>query len=107
MLKQGQIVALAPTQELLGRFGGIRLRVRWSGAPLPAVLRDRVIGQEAAPNDLTLTLQAWSEAEAVLAQFRLAGCQIEDLKVVDTDLEEVFLHLMQTPTECAGQEGRA
>lgn len=98
MLKQGRIVALAPTHELLGRFGSVRLELRWTGAALPVALQAQV--QSCAteqPGCVTLNVPSCSEIEPVLAQLRIAGCQVEDLKISRADLEEVFLRIMQTP----------
>jgi ABC-2 type transport system ATP-binding protein len=100
MLKAGRIVALAPTAELLRDFSGGRLMLRLSGAPLPAGLHPLRV---AAPADSTaagvgrveLRLERYESLEPVLAALREAGCRIEEMELAHTDLEDVFVRVMQ------------
>ena len=94
MLKQGRVVALDTTSNLLARFSGQALRLRVSGqASLPSRLRSR-----ATENDgcWTFHLGTLSEIEPLLAAVREAGCQIDELRLSQTDLEDVFLGVMQS-----------
>lgn len=100
MLKAGRIVALAPTSELLRDFSGGRLMLRLSGAPLPAGLHPL---RAAAAADSTaagvgrveLRLERYESLEPVLAALREAGCRIEEMELAHTDLEDVFVRVMQ------------
>lgn len=101
MLKQGQIVALERTATLLGRLGGGTVSVRLSVAPLPASLHARVAPQPrygaGETGWVTLSLTAWAELEGVLAQLRGAGCQIDEIELGHTKLEDVFVQIMNAP----------
>ncbi len=100
MLKAGRIVALAPTAELLRDFSGGRLTLRLSGAPLPPALHPlRVATAADSPlagfERVQLKLERYESLEPVLAALREAGCRIEEMELAHTDLEDVFVRVMQ------------
>ena len=100
MLKRGRVVVLERTADLMRRFAGGRLVLRASGAPLPAALRDAVIGQiddDAATGGWRATLHAdhYDEVEPMLARIRESGCVIEEMELLRTDLEDVFMRVMR------------
>jgi len=95
MLKQGRIIALDTTSNLLARFSRQTLRLRISGAPLPQQLH---AGASEHEGEWILQLTSPNQIEPVLSTLRQAGCGIEDLRLVQTDLEDVFLGLMQGNT---------
>ena len=100
MLKAGRIVALAPTSELLREFSGGRLLLKLSGAALPASLEPlRVVssapGAGADMGRVTLRLDRYEALEPVLAALREGGCRIEEMELDHTDLEDVFVRVMQ------------
>jgi ABC-2 type transport system ATP-binding protein len=43
----------------------------------------------------TLRLRSYAEVEGLLAQVREAGAQIEELKLLQPDLEDVFVQIMK------------
>ena len=93
MLKQGRVVALDTTSNLLARFAGHTLSLRLSGAAdLPEALRAR-----ATKNDgyWVFRLAGFDEVEPLLAAIRVAGCAIDDLRLNQADLEDVFVGVMQ------------
>jgi len=94
MLKQGRIVALDTTANLLQRFSGHSLRLRLgAGTALPESLRARV---SAGPGgEHVLALGSCGEIELALACLREAGCSVEDIEIGKPDLEEVFLRVME------------
>jgi ABC-2 type transport system ATP-binding protein len=92
MLKQGRIVALDTTSNLVNRRGGLCLKLRIAGAALPQALAARVRDRSDAVH--TLRLRSYAEVEGVLAQVREAGAQIEELELVQPDLEDVFVQIM-------------
>ncbi len=93
MLKQGRIVALDTTANLLRRFSGHTLRLRLApGPPPPEALRARLSG--AAGEEQALSLDSCEEIESVLAGLREAGCRLDDIEVGKPDLEEVFVRVM-------------
>ena len=100
MLKAGRVVALASTAELLRDFSGGRLSLRLSGAPLPASLEPLLAAVPEAADGahsarVTLRLDRYESLEPVLAALRLAGCRIDEMELEHTDLEDVFVKVMQ------------
>ena len=92
MLKQGRIVALDTTNNLVNRRDGLYLKLRIAGAALPAALAARV--RDSHDPVHTLRLRSYAEVEGVLAQVREAGAQIEELELLQPDLEDVFVQIM-------------
>ncbi len=93
MLKQGRVVALDTTRNLLARFSGQTLSLRLAGlAPLPQTLRASATEVEGT---WTFHLGSIAEIEPLLATLRVAGCTIDDLRLTQPDLEDVFLGVMQ------------
>ena len=90
MLKQGRVVALERTSELLAGTATTMLRFKTDHA-LPASLaeRARVTGRFAQ-----ISAKDAADVEAVLAQLRVAGVPVEDLEIGRSDLEDVFLNIM-------------
>ena len=96
MLKQGQVVALDTTQNLLARFSGHTLNLRLQpGAVLPASLIARAT---AVNGGWSVRIAGFEEIEPVLAGLREGGCVLEDFQLAQTDLEDVFVRLMQRAT---------
>ncbi len=93
MLKQGRIVALDTTANLLRRFSGHTLRLRLSpGAALPQALLPRLSAESGSEH--VLALERCEDLEPVLASLREAGCRIDDIEIGKPDLEEVFVRVM-------------
>ncbi|HYD33176.1 MAG TPA: ABC transporter ATP-binding protein, partial [Methylophilaceae bacterium] len=92
MMKQGEIIALDSTANLLNQVPGKNLRLKLGGALLPQGLEPLV---RSVDNDLyTLSLSEIGQIEHVLAELRNAGISVEDLQVIETDLEDVFVVLV-------------
>jgi ABC-2 type transport system ATP-binding protein len=91
MLKQGQVVALNRTSDLLASASSQVLRFKLDGT-LPAALaaRARVTGRI-----VQLPAHDATEIEAHLAAVREAGLKAEDVEVRKADLEDVFLEVMK------------
>lgn len=95
MLKQGRVVALDSTADLLNRFSSRSLRVRIAGpAALPEPLARRGQMKDGA---WSLSFERLEEIEALLAQIRQAGLDLEEVEVAQPDLEEVFVRVMRDP----------
>ncbi len=92
MLKQGQIVALDRTANLLKNGGELRLQISIRPDNLPLELISRVVHQSG--NTYTLTMKTPAELEPMLAQLRLAGVEIENMALSEPDLEDVFVQIM-------------
>jgi ABC-2 type transport system ATP-binding protein len=90
MLKQGRLVALEKTADLLQRFSHQTLSFRLAAGDLPAALAARAVptGQR-----WRVTLRDAADMEAVLRLGREAGCRLEDIELHQADLEDVFLAL--------------
>jgi ABC-2 type transport system ATP-binding protein len=92
MLKEGRVVALDYTANLLHAGEERRLELRLSGGELPASLLERVIARDG--DRLVLALSDFSELEGLLARIREAGLHIDEMKLRQADLEEVFLKVV-------------
>ena len=93
MLKQGRVVALDTTSNLLARFSGHTLNLRLSEEEkLPEAIRTRATKND---GNWVFRLAGFDEIEPLLAEVRLAGCVIDDLRLTQTDLEDVFVGVMQ------------
>lgn len=94
MLKQGEIVALDTTANLLQRFATIQAHVRLSPPRLPEALEPLLCSREGEV--FRLALRHHAELEDVLRALREADITVEELDVAKPDLEEVFLRLVQS-----------
>ncbi len=104
MLKQGRVVALDTTSHLINRRNSLTLKLRISGAALPAALAERM--RERRGDVHTLRLGSYAEVESVLAQVRAAGARIEELELLQPDLEDVFVRIMHREEDAEkGKEG--
>jgi ABC-2 type transport system ATP-binding protein len=93
MLKQGHVVALDTMSNLLARFARHALSVRLTdGQALPETLRSRATECESG---WLFRLSGYREVEPILAALREAGCILEDLRLTQADLEDVFVGVMQ------------
>ena len=92
MLKQGRVVALDSTANLLKRVHHLFLRLRLQGE-LPAELRELEHGSDAGAR--VLRLKGYDDVERALASVRLAGCRIEEMELVQPDLEDAFVDVMR------------
>jgi len=90
MLKQGRVVALDRTANLLAGTASTMLRFKTDDALPPDVAaRSRVTGRIAQ-----VSAHDAAEVERVLGRLRAAGVRIEDLEIGRADLEDVFLEIM-------------
>jgi ABC-2 type transport system ATP-binding protein len=95
MLKQGRIVALDTTQNLLRLHSGCYLELRLKPARLPENLEPLVVQQR--EGGYRMALKDYVEVERVIAELRAAGIEILELEVMQPDLEEIFVQIMQKP----------
>ena len=95
MLKNGRVVALDSTSQLL-RSTNISVLQFKTDAPLPAALAGlaRVTGRI-----VQLPAQDAAEIEQHLAALRQAGIAPEDVEIRRADLEDVFLQVMNAAAE--------
>jgi ABC-2 type transport system ATP-binding protein len=90
MLKEGRVVALALTSELLQSSNSNVLRFKID-RDLPAELADkaRITGRI-----VQFPAQNANDIEQYLAAVRQAGLVAEDIEIRKADLEDVFLEVM-------------
>ncbi len=95
MLKQGRVVALDTTANLLraARQGHKTVRLRLASPTLPAAIAARAHTREA--DLVSIVLDDYADLEQLLAEVRLAGDSILELDVVQPDLQDVFLNVMK------------
>lgn len=92
MLKQGQIVALDKTANLLKNASELQLQIGIQPNLLPVELQTRVIRQ--VNNVYTIGLKTYAEIENILTTLRLSGVSINEMALTQPDLEEVFVQIM-------------
>jgi len=93
MLKQGRIVALDTTQNLLRRHLGCYVELRLAPDRLPATLAPLVAQRR--EDGYRLALRDYVEVERVIAELRANHIEIQELEVMRPDLEEIFVQIMQ------------
>ncbi|MFI4931845.1 MAG: ABC transporter ATP-binding protein [Burkholderiales bacterium] len=90
MLKQGRVVALDRTANLLAGTASTMLRFKTDDAlPATVAAHARVTGRIAQ-----VSAHDAAEVEVILSQLRGSGVRVEDLEIGRADLEDVFLEIM-------------
>jgi ABC-2 type transport system ATP-binding protein len=92
MLKQGRVVALDSTSNLLKSVHHLLLRLRLAGQ-LPGELRHLEHGS--AEGAYVLRLRSYDDVEQALSCIRRAGTRIEEMELVQPDLEDAFVDVMR------------
>ncbi|HZR01952.1 MAG TPA: ABC transporter ATP-binding protein [Burkholderiales bacterium] len=93
MLKQGKIVALDTTRNLLGRVSGVRLRVRLFPDSLPDSLRGWHVGRDGESE--VMQLPDYASLESMFAELRRAGVTVQEMELMQSDLEDAFVQIMR------------
>jgi ABC-2 type transport system ATP-binding protein len=91
MMKQGEIVALDSTANLLNKFSGKHLRLTLGDITLPVDLQSLLRHQEKGV--FTFALRDTEQIEFVLSALRSADIKVIDMQLSEADLEDVFLSL--------------
>ena len=94
MLRQGGIVALDTTQNLLKRFFGCYVKLKLAPHQLPAALKPLLAAE--SEGEFRLALREFDQLEGVMAALRVAGATVLELEVMPPDLEEVFVKIMKS-----------
>ena len=92
MMKDGKIVALDTTANLLANLAGKNLRLKLGNAKLPTTLLPLLKSGESGV--FTLALTELNQVEFVLGELRKAKVTIEDMQLFEADLEDVFMSLV-------------
>ncbi|MBY0269785.1 MAG: ABC transporter ATP-binding protein [Burkholderiales bacterium] len=93
MLKQGRIVALDKTENLLRLHSGCYVELRLGGA-LPQQL-EALVAERRDDGAIRLALPEYAEVERVMAALREAGVTVQEMEIMQPDLEEVFVQIMR------------
>jgi ABC-2 type transport system ATP-binding protein len=92
MLKQGRVVALDSTRNLLCGVAGVRVRLRLSPNRLPASVLGMLVSEEG--DNRVLALERFAQIEDLLAALRREQIDVQELEVMQADLEDVFVQMM-------------
>jgi ABC-2 type transport system ATP-binding protein len=102
MLKQGRVVALDSTQNLLRKHRGCYILLRIDPDPLPAGLAARASAQLEG-GAYRIALENYDELETLMATLRAHRIEVRELEVMQPDLEEVFVQIMRQSGEGASE----
>ena len=92
MLKNGEVVALDRTDNLLASTTDKSLRLRLTHAQLPEALTSKVTSTDG--DQFTIALNNYDEVEKVLACLRETNNHILEMEIMQPDLEDVFVKIM-------------
>ncbi|MBS4096642.1 MAG: ABC transporter ATP-binding protein [Sulfuricella sp.] len=92
MLKQGQVIALDTTANLLRGQTQAQVKLRLNPPRLPEALRPWLMDE--ADGCFRLALPGYADLETVLATLRAEGVIVEDVEAAKPALEDVFLRIM-------------
>jgi ABC-2 type transport system ATP-binding protein len=93
MMKDGRIVALDSTANLLASFSERLLRVQIEGGAMPPGLLARATPE--AGGWWRIAVEDVAHVEDALAKLREAGVTVASLEVAEPELEEVFVRIMR------------
>jgi ABC-2 type transport system ATP-binding protein len=94
MLKQGKLVALDSTHNLLKGYSGAQLRLRLAHGLLPEPLAP-MMAKAPTNGEYLLALRDYAEVETVLAEIRKSKLTVVFMELEQPDLEEVFVEIMR------------
>jgi len=95
MLKQGSVVALDTTQNLLRLHSGCYVELRLVPEDrLPEGLSPRVV-ERREDGAYRLALADYVELESLMNELKRAHVRVQEMEVMLPDLEEIFVQIMQ------------
>ncbi|MEO8037201.1 MAG: ABC transporter ATP-binding protein [Betaproteobacteria bacterium] len=92
MLKQGRVVALDTTRNLLAGVSGIHLRLRLEPDRLPPSLTEKAVDHPSGYR--VVAIQCHAEIPDVMIALRDAGVTVQEVELLQPDLEEAFVQIM-------------
>ncbi len=92
MLKNGEVVALDTTENLLNRFHDKYVTLRLESGELPHSARAMVVSED--KGKYRLQLPDYAGLEPLLGQIRASGATIKEMELSKPDLEDVFVSIM-------------
>jgi len=93
MMKDGRIVALDSTANLLASFSERVLRVKLASGALPPALAASATPEPGGA--WRIPIEDIAHVEDALARLRAAGVEVASLEVAEPELEEVFVKIMR------------
>jgi ABC-2 type transport system ATP-binding protein len=93
MMKDGRIVALDSTANLLASFSERVLKVKLAAGSLPPALAAGATLEHTGW--WRIPIEDLAHVEVVLARLREAGAEVANLEVAEPELEEVFVKIMR------------
>jgi ABC-2 type transport system ATP-binding protein len=93
MLKEGRVVALDTTQNLLRKHSGCYVELRLEPDRMPERIAQGVV-ERRANGAYRLALGEYGELETLMRDLREAGVRVQEMEVMQPDLEEVFVQIM-------------
>ena len=103
MMKQGKVIALDTTANLLSKLPGKNLRLTLGNAVLPTTLLPMLKSGENGV--FTLALTELNQVEFALSELRRANVAVEDMQLLESDLEDVFMSLIGEKQAAEKQAG--
>lgn len=92
MLKQGKIVALDSTKNLINNANGYLIRLHLSSEVLPLELHPLL--ESFTDSNFILRINGYSQIEKVLAVLRIAQIRVLEMELMQPDLKKVFVRIM-------------
>ena len=93
MLKQGKIVALDTTRNLLERFSRRQVKLLLAPEVLPDALQPLLSARDG--NSFILSIPDYTELQRVLTCLKEEKIEVREIELLQTDLEEVFVSIMR------------
>jgi ABC-2 type transport system ATP-binding protein len=94
MLKEGKIVALDSTQNMIGKLpAGKSVRLRLLPDTLPAALQTLQLSHSGGM--VELRIDTYAQVESILSALRSAQIEILEMHLQQPDLEDVFVSMMR------------
>jgi ABC-2 type transport system ATP-binding protein len=93
MMRDGRIVALDSTENLLASFSERVLRVKLEGCDIPPSLAAVAVGE--GNGWWRIPVKDTAHVEDALARLREAGAAVAGLEVAEPELEQVFVKIMR------------
>lgn len=93
MLKQGKIVALDTTRNLLERYSRRQVKLLLAPEVLPDALQPLLSARDG--NSFILSIPDYTELQRVLTRLKEEKIEVREIELLQTDLEEVFVSIMR------------
>ncbi|OSI15039.1 ABC transporter ATP-binding protein [Neisseria dumasiana] len=93
MMKQGRLIALDKTENLLQSEQGVRAEMLLGEGTLPDNLRQWLVSKD--NGQVLFKLDDYDQLAFVLQTLKYAGVEVKHMSLPETDLEDVFVQMMK------------